>query len=331
MAHHRIFHLSPVTKDERELIEQSRPSGILIDSVEDRSDSRWEEMLARADAVITGGHVLTAADLNKAARLKAVQMRGVGWQDRVPAMELRARGIRLATCQVGTAQAVAEHALMLILALQRHLLAADLLVRSGKYIHADPDIRRVSHRLSGSTVGLIGMGRTACALARLLTPMDVRGLYYSRSSVDTNHLEASRFRRVSLATLLAQSDIISLHLPGGNQTEHFIGIDEIAAMKPGAIIVNTARGSIVDEGALTAALKSNHLGGAGIDAFDPEPPNAEHPLFALPNVIFTPHTAAAQIDTFAEKIEFCLNNLATFLAGGRLENEVSLDVTEPIL
>lgn len=324
MAFHHIFHLASVNREERELIEASRPANVMIDVVEDAEDPRWEQMLARADAVITGGHVLTAAELNRAPRLKAVQMRGVGWQDRVPAAELQARGIRLAICRVGTAEAVAEHALMFILALQRCLLSADASVRAGRYIHANPALRKRSHRLAGATVGLIGMGRIGRELARLLAPMGIRGLYHSRTALDPTKVELHKFRHVPLETLLAESDVISLHLPGGDETRHIIGADEIAKMKPGAILVNTARGSIVDQPALTSALQSGHLGGVGLDVFDPEPPAPNDPLLAFPNVIVTPHIAAAQRETFGEKIDFCIGNLAQFLATGKLENEIFL-------
>jgi len=326
----RIFHLSPLSQEECELVRSCAPAGVEIDFVEEANDPNWEAMLRLADAVITGGHILTADELERAPRLKAVQMRGVGWQDRVPVDELRAREIRLATCGVGTGQAVAEHALMMILALQRRLLMADAKVRSGQYIHADPTLRRASHRLSGSTVGLIGMGSTASALARLLAPMGVRGLYYSRSAFGTKGGDDCQFQRVSLETLLAESDIVSLHLPGGRETHHFIGKEELSAMKPGAILVNTARGSIVDQGALAVALESGKLGGAGLDVFDPEPPDANDSLLALPNVLLTPHIASAQNDTFIEKIKFCLDNLACFLAGGQLESEVPLEVAAPM-
>lgn len=305
-------------------MERSRPAGIAIDMVERAGDPRWDAMLAQADAVITGGHVLTCAELARAPRLRAVQMRGVGWQDRVPVDELRARRIRLAICSEGTAQAVAEHALMLILAVLRNLRIADASVRGGRYRHADPGLRQISHRLAGATVGLLGMGSTARALARLLEPMGIRGLCHSRTGQDPADAGLRLFRQVPLATLLAESDVISLHLPGGQGTRHAIGAREIAMMKPGAILVNTARGSLVDQAALACALHAGRLAGAGLDVFDPEPPDPHDPLFAHPNVILTPHVAAAQFETFVDKIDFCVGNLARFLGGGALQEEVSL-------
>jgi len=305
-------------------MKQRCPSGVALDVVERAEDPRWATMLRRADAVITGGHLLTGSDVERAPQLRAVQMRGVGWQDRVPVKALRERGIKLATCQVGTGQAVAEHALMLILALQRQLLRADAEVRRGCFHHGDSALRQASHRLAGSTVGLIGMGGIGQSLARLLAPMGIRGLYCSRSPVATTTAAALGFQRVPLARLLGESDVVSLHVPGGAETRHLIGAAEIAMMKPGAIVVNTARGSLIDHSALFAALASGHLGGAGLDVFDPEPPSPNDPLLALPNVILTPHCASAQYETFVEKIDFCLGNLAHFLGGKALESEVRL-------
>src|SRR5215210_1325168 len=115
----RIFHLAPVTPGERNLLEQLCPASVALDMVERAEDPDWVAMLGRADAVITGGHLLSAAELDRAPRLRAVQMRGVGWHDRVPVAALRKRRIRLAICRTATDQAVAEHALMLILAVQR--------------------------------------------------------------------------------------------------------------------------------------------------------------------------------------------------------------------
>lgn len=324
----RIFHLSPVSGSDRQLFEALCPPGIALDMVERADDPDWGERLAHADAAITGGHILTVEEIARAPRLRAVQMRGVGWQDRVPAEALRERGIRLATCPAGSAQAVAEHTLMLILAVQRHLIVADASIHAGRYRHADPALRETCHRLSGATVGLVGMGQIGQAVARLLVPFGVRGLYHSHVSLDRASEAALHFQSVSLAQLLAESDAVSLHVPGGPATRHLIGASELARMKPGAILINTARGSLVDHAALAGALQSGRLGGAGLDVFDPEPPVPDDPLFAPifahPNVIVTPHVASAQFETFAEKVAFCLDNLARFLAGGPLEHEVAV-------
>ncbi|MCL8383513.1 2-hydroxyacid dehydrogenase [Xanthobacter aminoxidans] len=315
----RVLYLATVDERMRALLSRRCPDAfdlVLPDTAQARA-----EALPTADAIVSGGEPVDEATLSLAPRLKLVHMVGVGWHDRVAWEVLKRRGIALACCPTTTADAVAEHALMLILAAQRHLSHADAAMRRGEFLHVE--LRSVSHVLRGRTVGLVGMGRIARQLAKLLRAFDVEGLCYSRSAPDAAWQETG-FRYVALDTLLETSDIVSLHLPGTPQTRHIIGRRELMRMKPGSFLVNTARGLLVDEEALVDALRSGQLGGAGLDVFTQEPPSPASALLRLPNVVLTPHIGAGQVETTGEKADFIFGNIRGFFAGQPLLEQVPL-------
>jgi phosphoglycerate dehydrogenase-like enzyme len=279
--------------------------------------------LPEADAVLVGAHRLHAGYIAAAPKLALVQHQGVGWHDTVDHAALAARGIRLAINPLGTAETVAEHALMLMLASLRHLGRADAATRRGEWLVNH--LRPISRNLRGLTVGLVGMGRIGSAVAALLQPFRVRGLYCDPYvTLPEGLANALSFSRVDLDTLLAESDLVSLHVPATAETRRMIRAETIARMKHSAFLVNTCRGPVVDTGDLVEALRSGHLAGAGLDVFEPEPLPPGHPLYALENVTITPHTAAGTRDTMAVKMQEAMANIARFLHGGALANEIVL-------
>lgn len=289
----------------------------------DRDDDR-ERMakLAGADAAIVASRPLTAALLAAAPRLSFVHHQGVGYHDTVDVGTLRERGIPLAITPGGTTVGVAEHAVMLILAVLRRLPFADAELRDGRF-HVNA-LRPVSRELKGRTVGLLGAGRIGRAVAARLRPFEVRLIYHDPAGADEASDRALGLESKSLADLLAEADILSLHLPLAAATRRIVGADALRRMKAGAFLVNTSRGGLVDEPALVAALRSGHLSGAALDVFDPEPPRPDNPLLALPNVVLTPHVAAGTRDAFVEKMVFIFANLARFRRGEPVENLVDL-------
>ncbi|MBG6120145.1 MULTISPECIES: 2-hydroxyacid dehydrogenase [unclassified Sphingobium] len=314
--------LAPASAAMAEFVAARCPPELSLLTAAPGDDVARRAMLAQAQGAITGGHLFTAVELIEASAMRAVQLVGVGWQDRVPVAAMRDRGVRLAICPLGSAQAVAEHAVMLMLAVRRGLVQVDRAMRAGRFDSAGQ--RLTAHRLAGSMIGLVGMGAIARRLAALLAPFDVTLLYWSRTRLAAEQEAALRLHFVALTDLLGAADIVSLHLPGGAETRHRIGAREIAAMKPGAAIINTARGALIDQDALVAALRAGRLGGAGLDVFDPEPPAPDDPLLALDNVIVTPHCASAQVETFADKLDFCFANLARLFASGDWNAEITL-------
>jgi len=319
----RVLYLSHGSEAFYDIIRPLVPPGIELLTLEADDDAERLALLAEADAVCVAGHRLRADYVAAAARCRFVQLQGVGYHDLVDQAALKARGIRLAINPAGTAEGVSEHALMLMLAATRHLAFADAELRRGRF-HINT-LRPTSRLLRGRTVGIIGMGRIGRALAQLLQCFYVRGLYCDPYVALSPHIEAEwGFHRTDLATLLREADIVSLHVPITDETRHIINAETLALMKPGAFLVNTARGPVVDQAALAAALREGRLAGAGLDVYEREPPEPGNPLFALPNVVLTPHIAAGTRDALVAKMSFVFENVARFFAGERIEEEILL-------
>lgn len=285
-------------------------------------DAERLERIAEADAAIVAATPLSAATIAAARRLAFVHHQGVGYHDTVATEALAARSIPLALTPGGTTTGVAEHTVLMILAALRRLPFADAELRQGRF-HVNT-LRVVSRELQGLTVGLIGAGRIGQAVAGRLKPFGVTILYHDPVRLPPDGEQQLGVRYLPLDALLAGSDVVSLHLPATSATRHLIDEAAIARMRPGAFLVNTARGPLVDEAALTRALAEGRLAGAALDVFDPEPPARDNPLFSLPNVVLTPHVAAGTRDAFVEKMRFVFANLRRFWAGQPVENLVDL-------
>jgi phosphoglycerate dehydrogenase-like enzyme len=238
---------------------------------------------------------------------------------------LAERGIPLAITPGGTTVGVAEHTVLLILAILRRLPFADAELRQGRF-HINV-LRPVSRELRGRTVGLLGMGRIGRAVAERLRPFGVHLVYHDPAPLPPQAERELHIEGRDLDELLAQSDIISLHLPLTPATRHVVGHDALSRMKPGVFLINTARGGLVDEAALVEALRSGHLAGAALDVFEHEPAPPNHPLYDLPNVVLTPHVSAGTRDAFIEKMTFVFANLGRFWRGDPVDNLIDLTGT----
>lgn len=257
--------------------------------------------------------------LAHAPDLRLIHHQGVGYHDTVPSLaELAARGIRLALTPQGTTTGVAEHTLLLMLAVCKRLPHVDQSLRHGQW-HINT-YRSESRELCGMTVGLIGMGRIGQRVTALLQAFGATVQYHDPVATVPTALGA---KAVTLELLLRSSDIVSLHLPLTRSTHHLIDATALANMKPGAILINAARGGLVDEHALFHAVQQERLAGAGLDCFEREPPASDHPLFTLHQVVVTPHTAAATRDALRGKMQALFANLARWQNGQPLENEVA--------
>src|SRR5262249_55153182 len=203
-------------------------------------------------------------------------------------------GVLLVNQSGANADAVAEHALAMMLSLAKKIPQTDRSLRSDGRI---PREHFKGWNARGRTLGVVGIGNTGRRLAR----MCALGLQMEVLACDpylsAEQISERRARKVDLATLLAQSRFVSIHCPYNEETRNMIGERELAAMPPGSYLITTARGGVVDEHALAAALESGHLAGAGVDVWNEEPPPASHPLLALPNVIATHHTAGITHDS----------------------------------
>ncbi|MCQ4162261.1 2-hydroxyacid dehydrogenase [Roseomonas sp. GC11] len=321
---HRILYLSHAPEAVYAMWRKALPEGCELLTLTANDDAERVEKLAQADAVIVAPAVLRPEWVARAPRLKLVQHQGVGWQGETPIAELRARGIRLAINPSGTADVVSEHALSLIFACLRHIPRVDAAMRRGEWLGTA--LRTVSRNLRGRTVGIVGMGRIGSALAALLQPFNVRGLYADPYQKLPEGLElALNFRRVELDTLLREAEVISLHLPATAETHHLFSDDTFAKMRRDAVLINCARGAVVDEAALARALKAGTIRSAAIDVFEPEPPRADNPLLALENVVLTPHIGAGTFDAMQAKVEGATANIGRFFRGEALQDEIDLN------
>jgi phosphoglycerate dehydrogenase-like enzyme len=279
-------------------------------------DTKLMELLPEADVL---WHVLkpvTAAMMARAPNLRLIQKLGVG----VNTIDLEAakeRGIAVCNLPGTNARAVAELTLALMLATVRRLPLFDAAMRDGSAWALDPTVQDNLGELGGRTVGLVGYGAVPRLLAPVLKALGCNLLYTARIP----HADAlGEFR--SLETLLAEVDILSLHVPLTSETRHRIDSAAIRRMRRGAVLINTARGELVDQAALTEALRDGHLAAAGLDVFVEEPPNPAELLLTLPNVVVTPHIGWLTTGTFDRSFALAAENCRRLAVGETLLHRV---------
>jgi phosphoglycerate dehydrogenase-like enzyme len=255
-----------------------------------------------------------AALIAAAPRLRLIQKIGVG-VNTIDLAAAKARGIAVCNLPGANARAVAEMALLLMLACLRRLPQFDAGLRTGRW-GASPAVQDQLGELGGRAVGLVGFGAVPKVLAPVLAALGCRVLYTATAP------KAVPYEYRDLNSLLAEADVISLHVPQTSETAGMIDAAALSRMKRGAVLVNTARGGLVDEAALVAALRSGQLGAAGLDVFAQEPASAGNPLFALDNVVVAPHVAWVTGGTFERSFATAAENVRRLAAGAALLNQV---------
>ncbi len=277
-----------------------------------------EAELADADALIVRSATrVTAALLECAPRLQVVGRAGVG-VDNIDLDAATRRGVLVMNTPGGNAISVAEHTLALLLALTRSVPQLNAAIHAGRWEKSGA----AGIELRGKTLGLLGLGRVGSEVARRARALEMRVLAHDPYISEKVAREAE-VEMVSLPDLLARSDFLSLHAALGPASERVINATTLAQMKRGARLINTARGELVDEAALAAALRSGHLAGAALDVFAVEPPRGS-PLVGLPNVIATPHVAGSTEEAQEEVGTAIAQQVRDFLAEGVLRNAVNL-------
>jgi D-3-phosphoglycerate dehydrogenase / 2-oxoglutarate reductase len=260
------------------------PFGVAAIEAAAPEDPGFSAALARADAVLVREAKIDRSVIERLTRCQVITRYGIG-VDNVDLEAARERRIYVANTPGYGIEEVSTHALALLLAVARRVPSRDRAVRAGGWSSGRD---QVVHSLAGRTVGLVGYGRIARAFRKKLAPFAPK-----RTLVVDPYLaeDPPGVERVDIATLCAESDLISLHAPLTSETRHVIGAAELARMQPTTILVNTARGGLIDEAALVDALRSGRIFGAGLDVFEQEPPPTDHPLWTLDNVVLTDHTA----------------------------------------
>lgn len=293
---------------------------------EDKAISR-DELLSRVSEV--GGIVsglsdpVDAAVMEAAPGLKVIANFAVGF-DNVDVEAATARGIVVTNTPGVLTETTADLAFALLMAAARRIVEADRYVRSGQWDRFQMTLL-LGADVHGKTLGVVGLGRIGQAVARRGRGFGMRVLYTKRTALEPALEAELEALRVDKAALLSEADFVVLALPLTDETHHYIGREELRAMKRSAILVNIARGAVVDERALVSALREGEIAGAGLDVFEREPAIPSE-LVEMNNVVMTPHIASASVETRERMALMAAENCLAVLAGRRPENPVNAEV-----
>ncbi len=288
------------------------------------------KLVAGVDAILCLLTETIDAEVMEAAgpRLRVISNMAVGY-DNIDVPAATARGIIVTNTPDVLTDATADLAWALILAVARRVVEGDRFVREGRFRHWSP-FMLLGRLVAGAALGVVGMGRIGQAVARRALGWNMKVLYVrQRGPLSSQEipLGADWEYCATLDDLLARSDIVSLHVPLTEKTWHLIGERELALMKPGAFLVNTARGPVVDEAALVRSLQEGHLGGAGLDVYEWEPQLAAG-LDELSNVVLLPHLGSATIETRSRMAELAARNAVAAIRGERIPHVVNPEVLQ---
>lgn len=313
MVDWKVVYFNLVPEQVRRLVADLAPVGFNVVFLDSSDQDEIISKSKSADFILAGTLPVTKEVIQSGlTSLKLIQRHGLGY-DSVDIKAAAQYGIPVAIVTEGGPQAVAEHAVMLMLAALRNLVYAYKGLRSGKWMQWD--LRLSSYQLGGKTVGIIGCGRVGRELAKRLKGFGLTLQYFDQIPLPDKEEFELGLKRVGFSEILETSDIISIHMPLTDHTRGLLGPRELASMKKGSIIINTARGGIVDENALIDYLQSGHLGGAGLDVFQQEPLDPGSQLFDLPNVILTPHLAGGTRESFENRIRASFENISRVAQG----------------
>ena len=283
--------------------------------VDPRDRNGFDHEIADAEVLLHVLERVTEDMIDAAPKLRLIQKIGVG-VDTIDLEACRRRDIAVCNMPGTNTAAVAEMTLALMLAVLRRIARMDAETRAGRGWSLAPELLDGLGEIGGRTVGLVGYGGVAQRLVPVLRALEARPIVWSR------HAPAGLVEAVGLDELVERADIVSLHVPAAAETIDLFNAERIAAMKPGAILINTARGALVDENALVDALIAGRLGGAGLDVFRREPLSPDHPLLRLPNVVLTPHVAWPTDGTLARSLAVATENCRRLDAGESLLHRI---------
>lgn len=271
--------------------------------------------------ILTYGHVMVDGPLlDQLSSVRVISNYGVG-VDHIDLASAKQRQIPVGNTPCILDGATADMAMTLLLAAGRRLMEGDRYARSPQFTRFDPGYM-LGREIHGQTLGIFGMGRIGYQIARRARGFDMPVIYHNRTRQEEAE-QSLPARYVSADELLAQADYVVLSVPLTDETRGLIGADELAKMKPTSILVNVARGQVVDTDALTAALAEKQIYAAGLDVTEPEPLPRDHPLLALDNVTIAPHLGSATEQTRRRMAEMTVENLLAGLDGEPLSHRVA--------
>jgi len=277
------------------------------------SEDELIPLLDGCDGCIAGLDHYTAKVIESAEKLKVISRYGSG-VDNVDLAAAKARNVVVCNTPGVNAQAVADLTFALLLCIARKVSILDRKTREGQWP------RSIGTELYGKTIGILGLGAIGKVVAKRASGFSMK-IIACDPVINREYVEANGIVPVDFDTVTRQADFLCLHLPLTEETRYIISADVMKAMKKGAVIVNTARGGLIDEAAAYELLASGHLGGLGLDVYEEEPPK-KSPLFELENVVLTPHTASHTTEAIAAMAEMSVQNLIDVLSGSACVNTV---------
>ena len=308
----RIVVVPPSHAETAEIAKKMAPAGFEI-VMSSASPAELMPAMASAEYIVCYPNVASNDALFQAApKLKLYQLLSAGYDD----VDIEAaRRAKVPVCNNGGANAisVSEHAIMLMLTVSRRVLWQHDNVSNGRWRGNAPAPRM--YEVYDKTLGIVGLGTIGKKVARIARSLGMRVQYYDIARLPEHEEDAFGVKFRLFRELLASSDIVTMHVPLNDSTRHMIGAPELALMKPEAIIVNTSRGPVLDEVALTKALADNKLFGAGLDVFDQEPPPPDNPIFKLKNVVLTSHYAGPTWDNHVARFRNAFDNVQRVARG----------------
>jgi len=297
--------------DAADVAREMAPSGFEL-VVAAAGSAEYKKAMADAEYLVGFVDGLVKDDLYETGpHLKLVQLLSAGY-DKADIAAAKRGGVPISNNGGANSVAVSEHAMLLALAVSRQLVVQHKSVSAGRWRgNSTPRVHEVRNR----TMGIVGLGTIGKKTARLALAFGMKVIYYDIARLTEDQEDALGVRFRLLRELLRESDIVSLHTPLNGSTKHLIGKNELALLKPSAILVNTARGPVVDEKALYEVLAAGKIAGAGLDVFDQEPPPQDNPLFGLDNVILTAHLAGPTFESNTARVRNGFDNVQRVARG----------------
>lgn len=322
---YKVLYKVPAGEPIHEIMRDAMPADLELITLASAAGVELLAKLKQADFVIAIN--LDAGMIRAAPKLKLIQLAGVGF-DGIDIKAATERGIPVAQTVEGTIIGVAEHTLLLILALYKRLLEADASVRRGEWLVWQ--LRSASFTLAGKMIGIFGLGKIGRAVAARCRAFGARVYYNDVIRIEENIERELGVEFLSRDELLSRADVVTLHMPLLPETRASFGAKEFQLMKQTAIFINTSRGGLVDEAALVRALEQGDIAGAGLDVFEIEPlRDKNHPLLKMNNTVLTPHIATGTRDSVIEKTRAACDNFRRVIEGARPLNVLNKEIYEP--
>jgi len=292
--------------------------GVKIVCSEPKGEEEWVESLKVVEVAFAGGFPFTRRVFESSDKLRMIQTVSVGF-DQIDIFAALDKGVIVCNVPEVMAETVAQHTWAIILALSKEVVRGDRVIRGVGW----PRLMGVN--LWGKILGIVGLGRIGRRVAlKGKHAFDMRVLAYD-PYVDAESAQMVGAELVDLPVLMAESDVLSIHCPLTRETQGLIGAEELSRMKDTALLVNTARGKVIDEKALIRILQSNRIRGAGLDVFEEEPIKPDNPLIKLENVVLTPHIASSTVATFNETGRSACENVVRYLSGKPPKWQINLN------